>query len=115
MTSREADSMHKLLVLHAIPKDPEHFRKYYRETHMPLAAQLPGLRGARYSFAVSGLGEPAPFFCVYEADFADEAAMKRALASPMGQKVVADVPNFTTGPARVIHYEVEDFPVARTG
>ena len=107
--------MHKLLVLHAIPTDAAHFRKYYRETHMPLAAQLPELRGVRYSFAVAGLGEPAPFFCVYEADFADEAAMMRALHSPIGEKVVADVPNFATGPARVIHYEVEEFPVAASG
>jgi uncharacterized protein (TIGR02118 family) len=104
--------MHRLLVLHSTPTDPSHFKKYYRETHMPLAAQLPGLLGVRFSFAIGGMGEPAPFFCVYEADFPDQAAMERALHSEIGKKVVADVPNFATGPARVIHYEIEEFPVS---
>lgn len=106
--------MHRLLVLHAVPADPAHFQKYYRETHMPLAAQLPGLLGVRFSFAVSGMGEPAPVFCVYEADFADQVAMERALRSEIGQKVVADVPNFTSAAPRILHYEIEEFPVARS-
>lgn len=105
--------MHRLLVLHSVPSDPDHFKKYYRETHMPLAAQLPGLLGVRFSFAIGGMGEPAPFFCVYEADFADQDAMERALHSTTGQKVIADVANFATGPARVIHYEIEEFSVSR--
>ena len=33
--------MHKLLVLYNEPKDPAHFRKYYVETHVPLASKLP--------------------------------------------------------------------------
>jgi uncharacterized protein (TIGR02118 family) len=103
--------MHRLLVLHSIPADPGHFQKYYREIHMPLAAQLPGLLGVRFSFSIGGMGETAPFFCVYEADFANQAAMERALQSEMGRKVVADVPNFATGPAQIIHYEIEEFPV----
>ena len=29
--------MHKMIVLYPKPDDPEHFKKYYRETHIPLA------------------------------------------------------------------------------
>jgi uncharacterized protein (TIGR02118 family) len=45
--------MHKLLVLYHEPNDPAHFRKYYAETHLPLASKLPGLKASRYSFDVS--------------------------------------------------------------
>jgi len=48
--------VHKLIVLYGHPKDPAHFRRYYVETHLPLAARLPGLKGSRYSFAVEGIG-----------------------------------------------------------
>ena len=49
--------MHKLLVLYNEPKDPTHFRKYYVETHLPLARKLPGLKASRYSFDVKPLGQ----------------------------------------------------------
>ena len=29
--------MHRVLVLYPAPKDPAHFKKYYEETHLPLA------------------------------------------------------------------------------
>jgi len=50
--------MHRLLVLYPPPSDPDHFRSYYEDTHLPLAAKLPGLRGYRYSVDVAaGEGE----------------------------------------------------------
>lgn len=33
--------MHKMIVLYPKPDDPEHFKKYYRETHIPLAKKFP--------------------------------------------------------------------------
>ena len=45
--------MHRLLVLYPPPTDPDDFRSYYEDTHLPLAAKLPGLRGYRYSFDVA--------------------------------------------------------------
>ena len=52
--------MHKVLALYPQPKDPAHFKKYYEEKHLPLAAQMPGLISSRYSFAVEGAGAPRP-------------------------------------------------------
>ena len=50
--------MHRLLVLYPPPSDPDHFRSYYEDTHLPLAAKLPGLRAYRYSVDVAaGEGE----------------------------------------------------------
>jgi hypothetical protein len=43
---------------------------------------------------------------VFEADFADEAAMFAALGSPIGAKVAADVPNYSPGGASLMHYDL---------
>ena len=99
--------MHKLVVLYNPPQDPEHFKRYYEETHVPLAAGLPGLRAYRYAFDVSDVGgDASPYFCIFEAEFDSAEAMADAMGSEYGQKVGADVPNYATGGATLIHYEV---------
>ena len=56
--------MHKLLVLYNEPKAPPSFRKYYVETHLPLASKIPGVKATGYAFDVSPLGPGmAPYFC----------------------------------------------------
>jgi uncharacterized protein (TIGR02118 family) len=99
--------MHKFIVLYGTPEDPEHFRSYYESTHVPLAAELPGLKAWRYSFDVSSPGEEAPpYFCIFEAEWEDEAAMGEALSSEQGRKVGADVPNYATGGATILTYPI---------
>src|SRR5580704_4409728 len=98
--------MHKLLVLYNEPKDPAHFRKYYVETHVPLADKLPGLKSSRYSFEVKVLGPGKAPFCIFEGDFESEAALMGALGSPGGRAVAADVPNYATGGVTMLHYDV---------
>jgi len=72
--------MHKLVVLYPPPADPEAFRTYYTETHLPLAAKLPGLRAYRYAFDVGSPAGDSPYFCIFEADFDDAAAMGASMA-----------------------------------
>jgi uncharacterized protein (TIGR02118 family) len=98
--------MHRLLVLYPPPTDPDHFRTYYEETHLGLAAKIPGLRGYRYGFDVAAPGGESPYFCVFEADFDDAAALSAARASPEGHALRADVPNYATGGAVVLNYEL---------
>ena len=98
--------MHRLLVLYPPPSDPDHFRSYYEDTHLPLAAKLPGLRAYRYSFDVAAGEGESPYYCVFEADFDDAAALSAARESPEGQAVRADVPNYATGGAVVLDYEL---------
>jgi uncharacterized protein (TIGR02118 family) len=98
--------MHRLLVLYPPPTDPDHFRNYYEDTHIPLAAKMPGLRGYRYGFDVAAAEGESPYFCVFEADFDDAAALSAARASDAGQAVRADVPNYATGGAVVLNYEI---------
>jgi uncharacterized protein (TIGR02118 family) len=99
--------MHRLLVLYNEPKDPAHFRKYYVETHLPLASKMLGVKAASYSFDVKLLGPgKAPYFCVFEADFENEAALMSALGSKEGQAVAADVPNYASGGVTMVHFPV---------
>jgi uncharacterized protein (TIGR02118 family) len=99
--------MHRLLVLYNEPKDPAHFRKYYVETHVPLASKMPGVKAASYSFDVKFLGPgKTPYFCVFEADFESEAALASALGSEAGKAVAADVPNYASGGVTMVHFPI---------
>jgi uncharacterized protein (TIGR02118 family) len=105
--------MHRLLVLYPPPTDPDHFRSYYEDTHLKLVAKLPGLRGYRYGFDVASRRGESPYFCVFEADFDDAAALSAALGSAEGQAgsaegqaVLADVPNYATGGVVSLNYEI---------
>ena len=75
--------MHRLLVLYNEPKDPAHFKKYYVETHLPLASKMAGVKSASYSFDAKPLGPGKAPFCVFEANFESEAAM--VCVSPNGR------------------------------
>ncbi|MFI1916592.1 EthD family reductase [Nocardia sp. NPDC020380] len=100
--------MHRLLVLYPKPVDPDHFRDYYVTTHIPLVRNWPGLLACRYSFDVASAVGEAPYFAVFEADFADAAALAAARSSAEGQQVSADVANYATGGVVVIDYPVQD-------
>ncbi|HTK35098.1 MAG TPA: EthD family reductase [Caulobacteraceae bacterium] len=89
--------MYKVVALYPPPADPDRFRRYYEESHLPLARTMPGLTASRHSFAVEGLGEASPWFCIWEGDFADRAAFEAAVASEAGQKTAADIANYATG------------------
>jgi len=104
--------MHRVLVLYPPPKDPAHFKKYYEEKHLPLAAQLPGLLSSRHTFSIEGVGTPPPYFCIFEGEFADAASMAASMQSEIGQKVAADMANYATGGATVLHFDVP--PSSRT-
>jgi len=99
--------MHKVMALYPQPKDPAHFKLYYVEKHLPLAAQMPGLLYSRHTFSVEGVGGPAPFFCIWEGAFPSAAAMGAAMQSPIGQQVAADVANYATGGVTLVHYDTE--------
>ena len=97
--------MYRLLVLYNEPKDPEHFRKYYIGTHLPLASKMPGVKASCHSFDVKLLGPgKAPFFCIFEAEFESEAALMSALGSTEGQAVAGDVANFASGGVTMVHF-----------
>jgi 4-carboxymuconolactone decarboxylase len=100
--------MYKVLALYPPPKDPAHFKRYYEETHLPLAGQMPGLLSSRYSFSSEGVGSPSPYFCIWEGEFADAAAMGAAMQSPIGKKVAADIANYASGGVTIVHFDAKE-------
>ncbi|HEY3502737.1 MAG TPA: EthD domain-containing protein [Actinocatenispora sp.] len=73
-----------------------------------MVERWPGLFAWRHSFEVAATQRQTPYFAVFEAEFADAAAMTAARASPQGQQVSADVANYATGGVVVIHYPVQN-------
>lgn len=96
--------MYRLLVLYSPPADPDHFRRYYVETHVPIAETMPGLLASRYAFEPAALGGDSPYFCIFEGEFADKAAFEAALASPEGKRTAADLANYAMAGVTLLHY-----------
>lgn len=99
--------MHKLIVLYPEPADRATFKDYYVRCHLPLAAQLPGVKFGSYSFEVAGLD--TPYFAVFEAEFESREDMVSAMASAQGQTLQKDVSNYATGGATILDYPAEPF------
>jgi len=101
--------MVRFLVLYRTPADPEEFERHYRDVHIPLARQLPGLR--RYSISrgpLSGVRGGEPYHLIAELDWDDMDALRAAFASPIGQATGADVPNLATGGVQSMVYQLEE-------
>jgi uncharacterized protein (TIGR02118 family) len=92
---------------------PEQFRTYWRETHAPLLAQLPGLRRLVFNYAQPALDGAEPEFDGISEDWFESAeAMQAAFGSPAGQAVFADAPHFLDmGRLRMFMVEEEEITV----
>ncbi len=85
--------MTKVLVLYKqADLDWEGYRRYWRETHGPMVATIPGLR----RYVQSHIPEQGALPCdgVAELWFDDFAAVQQAQASPEFQAAVGDLANF---------------------
>ncbi|NDK31934.1 EthD family reductase [Nesterenkonia haasae] len=99
--------MHRVVVLYPHPEDPKAFEEHYRNVHLPLAKKLPGMLDHRFSLNIDAGEQESPYFAIFEADFQSKEAYEFAMASPEGQAVGADVPNYATGGAIVMHFAAE--------
>ena len=100
--------MIRLTVLYGYPTDPEAFDRYYRETHIPLARTMKGLKGWTIGKCQSvAPDEPAPYYMIVGLYAESRKAMEAILDSPEGRATVADVPNFATGGVTFIYDEEE--------
>jgi len=99
--------MVRFLVMYDRPADPGAFDRHYREVHIPLAKQIPGLRRYTVSRDVAAVRGAAPYYLVAELDWDDMAALRAAFASPAGQATAADVANLAgDGAVRSMIFEV---------
>lgn len=90
----------------------EEFERHLRETHLPLVAQLPGLRRLMVGRVLpDATGAPLAWDAIGEDWFDSLEAWQRALASPAGQAVIADSARFADA-ARSQFLFVEEEEVA---
>jgi uncharacterized protein (TIGR02118 family) len=98
----------KLVALYGAPTDAAAFERYYAATHVPLARRLPGLQRLETAQLLgTAEGGPAPHHRIAELWFADMAQFQAAAASPEGQALAADVPNFATGGVTLLVAQVD--------
>jgi uncharacterized protein (TIGR02118 family) len=98
--------MANLVVMYKTPTDPKAFDKYYSETHIAIAKQMPGLRKYEVSQGpVMTPGGPSGYQLVATLRFDDMAAIQQAFASAEGQAAVADVQNFATGGVDILMFD----------
>ena len=73
----------------------DEFRDYWRNTHGPIVAKMPGLKKYVQNQALmTEEGEP-PVAGIAEVYFDSVEDMQDALSSPEGEAALADLPNFT--------------------
>ena len=100
--------MSTLIVLYGVPTDAEAFDRHYRETHVPLAKNIPDLQSFSARRVVGTVdGSPPPYHLVVALTFADADTLGASLASEAGQAAANDVPNFATGGVQLLI--AEDF------
>ena len=102
--------MVKFIVLWNTPEDPVAFERHYRDVHIPLVKQMPGLR--RYTIGrVTTLRGGEPYYLIAELEWDSMDALQEALQSHQGQATAQDAANLarSTGTSfRSMAYEVEE-------
>jgi uncharacterized protein (TIGR02118 family) len=86
--------MYQIVVSYAQPSDPQAFLDYYRNSHVPVATKIPGVRHYGWIVCKRPDGEPPAHFVIAVLRFDSEQDAMDALGSPEGQAAVADVANF---------------------
>ena len=102
--------MVKFIVLWNTPEDPVAFERHYRDVHIPLVKQMPGLQ--RYTIGrVPTLRGGEPYYWIAELEWDSMDAIQRAFQSPQGQATAQEVDSLalSTGTGfRSMAYEVEE-------
>jgi uncharacterized protein (TIGR02118 family) len=99
--------MVKLTLLYGHPTDAVSFESYFANTHLPLAAQINGVRRAEFSLVTGAMdGSRSPWYRIAELYFDDLKQLETSMGSPGGLAAVADLPNFANGGVTTIISEV---------
>ena len=100
--------MHKTTILFGYPKDTAAFDRHYHDVHLPLTGKLKGIRGLTIGKLDAGdNGEKAPYYLITAIYTDSREALNATLATPEGQAVLKDTPNFATGGFTLLHDDEE--------
>ncbi len=101
--------MAKLVVLYKTPTDPAAFDRYYFDTHVPLARNIPGMLSYEVNDgAVASPAGASPYHLVATLEFASMGALQQAMGSPEGVAAASDVPNFASGGVEMLIFDTKD-------
>ena len=97
------------MVLYGRPDDTDAFDRHYRDVHIPLAKQLPGLRKYTVSRGVAVTTGEDSSYLVAELDFDDPAALQAAMGSAEGRAAGKDMAgNLASGGVRTLVFEHDE-------
>lgn len=90
--------MFKLIALYQKPDDIEAFMAHYKDVHMPLVRQTPGLIEAKaHRVKANAMGGDIPYFLIAEMSYPDKAAFDTAMASAENRAAGKDLMTFAKG------------------
>lgn len=94
-----------MTILYGPSTDQEHFRRYYLDTHVPLARRMRGLTAWRLVWS----DDPASEYpLVAELETETAAAMDAMLDSPEGRAANRDLDDFVTGTVVFLRGDVDE-------
>jgi uncharacterized protein (TIGR02118 family) len=101
--------MVRFLAVYDKPDDPAAFDRHYREVHIPLAKQLPGVRRYTISRNPAATRDREAYYLIAELDWDDMAALRHAFETPEGRATADDVANLAPeNGVRTMVFELED-------
>ncbi|MCW2898771.1 MAG: ethyl tert-butyl ether degradation protein EthD [Streptosporangiaceae bacterium] len=99
----------RFIALYETPADPAAFDRHYRDVHIPLARQLPGLRRYTLGRDVVAVRGGEPYYLVAELEWDTMEELRAAFASPKGRATAADAAHLQAlTPVRSMIYKVDE-------
>jgi uncharacterized protein (TIGR02118 family) len=80
----------RFVALYETPAEPVAFDRHYREVHIPLGRQLPGLRRYTLGRDVTAVRGGEPYYLVAELEWDTMDELRAAFASAEGRATAAD-------------------------
>jgi len=98
----------RFLALYETPADPEAFDRHYREVHIPLLRQLPGLRRFTVGRDVTPL-HGAPCYLIAELEWETMDDLRAAFGTAEGRATAADAAQLQElAPVRRMIFSVDE-------
>lgn len=101
--------MAQLVVIYKTPADAAAFDAYYRDSHIPTAKKIPGLK--RYDISSGPVASPqgdSGVHLIAILHFDTMADLQAALTSPEGQAAAGDLANFASGGAEFLIFDTAE-------
>jgi uncharacterized protein (TIGR02118 family) len=99
----------RFVALYEMPADPAAFDRHYRDVHIPLGSQLPGLRRYTVGRDATAVRGGTPYYLVAELEWDTMDELRAAFASPEGRATAADAARLQQlAPVRSMIFAVND-------